>query len=104
MFVTAFSDLCKGVLSYKTNHYDVVISDLKMPLMSGFDVMNAIYELNSAALIIMIYEFWNGKTIKEAHNGGVYKIFHKPLEFKELFETLREISRRLYPGRKNSNC
>src|SRR4029078_5847817 len=67
---------------------DVIISDIRMPDMGGVDLLRAARELLPAVEIIMMTEFANVDTAREAFLLGAYDFVQKPFDNDLLKETV----------------
>lgn len=79
--------------AYKPGKFDVVITDMKMPNLSGIDVLKKIKARNQDAKVIIITAYGDVETAISAVNNHAYAFFGKPLNFEELMETLEKIER-----------
>ena len=80
----------QGVALLEGHRYDLVISDLRMPGMSGWDVVNTVRERLPAMPIIMISGFATEDDIRQAQTVGV-PLLHKPFSVIELGSVIREL-------------
>ncbi|HEY7078482.1 MAG TPA: response regulator [Nitrososphaeraceae archaeon] len=55
--VTAFNNPLKALSNYKPHHYDLLIIDIRMPRMSGFEFFEKIKMLDSDARVCFITAF-----------------------------------------------
>lgn len=69
--------------------YDLTILDIKMPLMSGMDVLREIRSADAAALVVMMTAYGSQSLAIEALQAGAYDYFTKPFEMEALRITLR---------------
>ncbi len=77
----------EGICLYEKEHPDIVITDLKMPTMNGFDVISKIKSINRNVPIILLSAFDDVKYTIEAMQLGALDSFTKPIqvdEFKKL--------------------
>lgn len=85
-----------AVLQVKKNKYDLLIVDIKMPLMSGIEVVQAIRSLqanqNKDLPVIGISAQSDDKTRKDAQNAGVNEFIPKPYEPGVLILKIEEIA------------
>lgn len=72
---------------YKKEKYDAVITDLNMPVMSGFDLIGKILELNEKAVIIVISA--SEEKEYEVLNCGAFGFLEKPIRISVLVEMLK---------------
>ncbi len=77
--VDIFQDSKKAQVSYQTNEYDVLIVDLRMPVLSGFDILKDLQDNHEkkAAVIVLTANVEEG-TENRALKLGARKVFHKP--------------------------
>lgn len=75
----ALSDFSKGRL-----RCDVIISDLKLPNMTGIDLIHKLKELNINIPIILMTSNKSVETAIEAIQAGAYDFVVKPLHFPQL--------------------
>ena len=92
--VEIFTDPTVALKSYKSNYYDLVILDIKMPKMDGFELYNKIKEKDPKAKICFLtateiyYEKFRklrtglGKTIDEDY------FIQKPINIEDLIKKL----------------
>jgi CheY-like chemotaxis protein len=92
--VDTFNDPTTALKSYKSNYYDLVILDIKMPKMDGFELYNKIKEKDPKAKICFLtateiyYEKFRklrtglGKTIDEDY------FIQKPINIEDLIKKL----------------
>lgn len=78
-----------GLELVKKLNPDVVITDIKMPDISGIDVLTAIKGYDEMIQVIMITAFDDMETTIEAMQKGAYDYLAKPLDIKRLELTVR---------------
>ncbi len=82
-------DGSEGLKLVKTNHYDVVLCDIKMPKMDGLEVLEKILALNSDIPVVMISGHGNIDTAVDAIRKGAYDYISKPPDLNRLLITIR---------------
>lgn len=70
----------EGLLELRRTHFDLVITDVRLPGMSGFDLVRRINKLERGTPVIMITAYSSSEGQKEAHSLGVLRYFSKPLD------------------------
>lgn len=90
-----FKDPYLGLESYKNNHYDVVVTDIKMPKMNGNEILKIIKEYNSQAYVIIMTAYASSENAIDAINGGAYAFFRKPLDFRSFINILVNIEKEM---------
>lgn len=89
----SFQDPLSGIDSYRTGGFDAVISDIRMPSMSGLEVMKTVHGMNPAAKVILISGSCSGQSKVTGNEDQVYAFFPKPIHISGLITALREIER-----------
>lgn len=82
-------DGLEGLKLVKSNHYDVVLCDIKMPKMDGLEVLDKILETNSDVPVVMISGHGNIDTAVDAIRKGAYDYISKPPDLNRLLVTIR---------------
>ncbi len=70
------------------NHYDLLLSDIRLGDISGLDVLRAAKRQCPDTVVIMISAFATAETAVEAMNEGAYDYLPKPFDNNELKQTL----------------
>jgi len=76
VFITTSS--LKAIEDIKTNNYDLIISDVMMPEMNGFDLYENIKEAASDSIFILITAFGTISSAVDAIKKGIYDYIPKP--------------------------
>ncbi len=69
----------------KQNHFDVVIMDVKMPVMNGVDAFKRMKTIAPDTAVIMVTAYAMEELIKEALREGAFGFLSKPLDIEKLF-------------------
>ena len=72
----------------RTNPYDVVILDVRMPEMGGVEVLSEIKRIDPRAEIIIMTGYASVDTAKEIMKLGAYDYVLKPYAIEELMEKI----------------
>ena len=73
-----------GLEMIRSNDYDIVLCDIKMPEMDGIEVLKKIMEIKPETTVVMISGHGNIDTAVEAIKQGAFDFIVKPLEFRKL--------------------
>ncbi len=73
-----------GLEFIKGRHFDLVISDIQMPEVSGMELLAKIKEYDSDMAVIMITAFGSTETAVEAMKLGAYDYVQKPFKIDEV--------------------
>ena len=69
--------------------YDLVVSDLKMPLVDGIDLIDIIKKVDAHLPIIIITAYGTSETAEEAVRKGAYDFIVKPFRKENLLITIK---------------
>ncbi|MFO7902055.1 MAG: response regulator [Planctomycetota bacterium] len=75
--------------------YDVLVSDIRMPNMSGLDVLRILKESHWAGACpptVLITAFGDEETHERARELGAVTVLDKPFAMKELIQTVRTVT------------
>ena len=79
----------KAISLIKTQHYDLVLCDIKMPKKDGIEVLEFISSYDSSIPIIMISGHGDLKTAVKAMRMGAYDYIEKPPDLNNLLNSVR---------------
>ena len=68
--------------------FDLLLLDIKMPKMSGLDILKKIKEKSSELKVIIITGYKSAETAKEAIDAGAVDYLVKPFSSKEILKTV----------------
>ena len=83
------SDGEKAISLIKTQHYDLVLCDIKMPKKDGIEVLEFVSSYDSSIPIIMISGHGDLKTAVKAMRMGAYDYIEKPPDLNNLLNSVR---------------
>ncbi|MEA3354313.1 MAG: response regulator [Campylobacterota bacterium] len=81
----------EGLEKYKQHIPDIVLTDLNMPKMNGFDMIKTLKEINPNVKIIIISAYIDTGTLLEAMHLGVSDFIPKPIDRELLSDALLKI-------------
>jgi CheY-like chemotaxis protein len=74
--------------------FDLVLSDIRMPGMSGLDLLRRLRELKSDAAVVLMTAFALESVVQDALGEGVFAVLPKPCDLKHVAATLFRAARR----------
>ncbi|SKB74396.1 PAS domain S-box protein [Malaciobacter marinus] len=83
----------EGLDIFYKESIDVIITDIQMPILTGLDMAKKIKEENSNIPIIITTAYNDTKYLFESINLGVSNYITKPLNLKDMIETLVSIAK-----------
>ncbi|TAN40324.1 MAG: sigma-54-dependent Fis family transcriptional regulator [Nitrospirae bacterium] len=82
--VATASDGLEGIDLIKSNIFDLVITDIKMPGADGFEVLRQVKAISPDTVIIMVTAFGTTESAIEAMKLGAYDYINKPFKIDEI--------------------
>jgi DNA-binding response OmpR family regulator len=83
-----------GLRIFTSNEFDLVILDINLPGMNGYELCRAIRAENPAVPVIMLTSMSDLKDKIEGYDAGADDYIIKPFEFRELLAKIRVILKR----------
>ncbi len=80
----------EGLMELRRVHFDLVITDVRLPGMSGFDLVRRTKSIKSDIPIIMITAYSSAQGQQEAAELGVLRYFPKPLDTDEMLSAVHQ--------------
>jgi CheY-like chemotaxis protein/anti-sigma regulatory factor (Ser/Thr protein kinase) len=90
MEVQAACDGQEALSMFSSQHFDLVISDLRMPGIDGLQLLHAIKGLNPRVPFIFISGYGDIPTVVEALKAGADNFLGKPVEMAELAKVVQQ--------------
>jgi FixJ family two-component response regulator len=83
-------DRAEGLLAeYEPDAFDCVVTDVTMPGMSGFDLLQRLHGLDASVPVIVITSDTNPATCTRAFQSGAHGFLTKPVEDDVLLRLIR---------------
>ncbi len=89
--VFGFTNPLKALEDYKKNYdqYRMVISDIRMPEMNGFDLVKNLKKINTNILIILMSAYDN-IDYSQLNELTIHEVIQKPIKIMELLSTVEK--------------
>jgi DNA-binding NtrC family response regulator len=81
----------EAIDTLKRLSFDLVITDMRMPLMDGFEVLREIKKMDESIGVIMITAYGEVESYLEAMNMGAFEYINKPVRVNELKRVITKI-------------
>ncbi|MCM2285419.1 MAG: response regulator [Desulfobacula sp.] len=79
----------EAIKFFEQNRFDLVLLDISMPGMNGYEVMEHIYGLDDEVLIIIITGYASIESAVRALKIGAWDYLKKPFEYADLIKTVK---------------
>ncbi len=89
--VTACETGKEGLEKIEESKYDLILTDLRLPTMSGIDILKRVKERDPATFVIVMTAYGTIQNAVEALKLGAYDYLTKPFSYDELFILLEKI-------------
>ncbi len=87
--VTGAHDGSQAVALFEQQRFDLVLLDISMPGMNGYEVMEHIFGLDGDVLIIIMTGFASVESAVKALKKGAWDYLKKPFEYADLIKTVK---------------
>ena len=78
-----------------SNYYDLVLSDIRMPLMNGVELTEKIYKINQSQMIIILSAHDETEYLLSLINLGIEQFIRKPIDYQELLSTFLNSAKKI---------
>ena len=89
--MSSFGDGTEALNSLKSNKYDVVVTDLRLPGTNGLDILKSAKEIDTNTIVIIITAYATIETAIESLKLGAYDYLLKPFSPEQLLSILKHI-------------
>lgn len=86
--VTIACDGAEAIEKIKAQHFDLVITDLRMPKVSGEEVVKSVRQLSPDTKVIVISGYSSLYTVSQSVNHGACAFLSKPFSINELLQSV----------------
>ncbi len=96
------SDGSEARRSIETAEIDLLIADLVLPSVDGFELLDLIQQQRPALPVVLMSEYGNVETAVKALKGGAYHYFEKPLDIDAVRAVISEALNSGHSGAKSA--
>jgi CheY-like chemotaxis protein len=89
--VVALGDGREAVARFRKGKFDIVITDLSMPGMSGFDVAREVRRIKPDVPVILLSGWSIEQDDEKVRSAGITQVLIKPCLFDDLLEAVRKV-------------
>ena len=91
--VECANDGVEALAKYEKNHYDLIISDIKMPNMDGITLTKEIKKINADQSIIIASAYDDKEYLLDFINLGIKYFLQKPMEQENILKVLYSVAK-----------
>ena len=99
--VTEANDGKEALELYKKNSFDLVITDIDMPIMNGLDMSKAIKKINKYQIILIISAYSRTENFTKSIKIGIDGYLLKPIDTIQMNETLYKVALKIKTLKEN---
>jgi CheY-like chemotaxis protein len=89
--VTAYTDPTLAIAHFSSDQaYDLVLSDIRMPELDGFEVARRIKKINPKAKILLMTSFYGHELHRTLEESGADGIIEKPLRLASVVDEVEQ--------------
>lgn len=81
----------EALVLFKSNPFNLVITDIKMPVMDGLQLLQEIRKMGSKTDVIMVTAYGEVESYLKAMSLGAAEYINKPIRIKELKRIVHKI-------------
>lgn len=89
----------EGLQLVRVRDFDVVITDFRLPGMSGLDFLRVLQDMQPEAQKILLTAYMDEEVLAEAFRLGVHEFIEKPIATEDIEEALSRLIRRRRPDK-----
>lgn len=100
-YVECAEDAKKALSIIETRHFDIIITDIKMPGMDGMEMHRRIKALNKKTIVIIMTAFATVDTAVQALKDGAFDYITKPFDPDELSHLIKNAAKQILLEQEN---
>lgn len=94
-------DGLEGLEAFKKHQIDIVVTDIHMPTLNGFEMIKEILKLKPQQVFVIMTSYDTDKNIQQSIEKGACSFLRKPLDMKELQTVLLINSKKIHYTKKS---
>lgn len=89
--VTTACNGLEAIEKVREHPFDVILMDIKMPVMDGVESCKRIKKMRPEAVVVMMTAYAVEDLVKEALREGAYGVFYKPVDIDKIVELIEGV-------------
>jgi CheY-like chemotaxis protein len=95
--VVAVQNGREAITKFKESEFDLVITDYKMPLKNGVELVETIRTLDTAIPVIMITAYGSDELRSDTGHLNIFRYLDKPLKISKIRQAARDALKSAHP-------
>lgn len=95
-YVETIGDSRQVIDRVKSKQFDIILVDLKMPDISGLDLLKAIRQFDADIAVIIMTGYASLETAIQAIREGAYDYITKPFRLEEIYITIKNACEKIF--------
>ena len=91
--VATAQDGAEAIEMVKSNHYDIIFLDVRLPGMDGVETFEQVKTIDPKATVIMMTGFTEEDLVKKAITQGAYTCIYKPFDMEKVIALVEDITK-----------
>jgi len=91
--VATAKDGAEAIEMVKSQHYDIIFLDVRLPDMSGVETFEQVKKIDPEAAVIMMTGYTGEELVKKAVSEGAYACIYKPFDMEKVIALVEDIRR-----------
>ncbi len=91
--VATARDGAEAIEMVKSQHYDIIFLDARLPDMDGVETFGQVKKIDSKATVIMMTDYTEEELVTRAVNEGAYACIYKPFDMEKVIALVENIRR-----------
>ena len=88
------SSVQEAIAQVRSSHFDVVLTDYKMPGKTGYDLLQEVKSIDPESIVVLMTAFGTIEGAVDAMRAGAYDYLSKPIELDEIDLLIRRLQER----------
>ncbi len=91
--VATAADGTEAIDMVKSQHYDIIFLDVRLPDMTGFETFEQVKKIDPQTAVIMMTGYAEEDLVRSAIGSGAYAYLYKPFDMKKVITLVEAVSR-----------
>ena len=84
----------EGLMRYQEEHFDLVITDINMPVMDGLEMVEKIQKIDANQMVIVLSAYAEVEYLTKLSKLNILSFLTKPVNMKKLLQKIEDSTRK----------